>query len=386
MHGARFSRLDEPFDEFDHLVCATDGSTGLIAKPPLMEALEDKVPGLGASPIPRAVREGVLLLRQVDSATWELAVTRPSEGKVRALVPTRLLDAFLRLVNGPERHPRESRFDGWREVDAFDVTALAEPRESAVPELASVRCLERIEIGPQLHLVGGIRVDGGYLGLSGLLPEVHCAEAEHAALFSLSKESGSCADPRRDTGTRGRASRSLRWSPGHGDLEGAYVFAGSRNGRVVAPREILFHSRALSHDYECPTDPSRWCRGLHFRRRACWSGGGHLSRARNRPSYWPGAVIDALAAEGIDVLTGRSVDDDSEHDRLVEALAAISVARKGIGEAELIEILGKIVRHATGFAIWGIIRGWVEAGSSTASPSRQWRGRVLTSRAARGSF
>lgn len=380
-HGARFSRLDEPFDDFDHVLCATDGSTGLIAKLLLMDALEDKVPGLGASPIPRAVREGVLLFRQVDSATWELAVTRPSEGRVRALVRTRLSDAFLRLVSGPRHQARETRFDGWREITAFDITELAEPRGSAAPELVSVRCLQRVEIGPQLHLVGGIRVDGGYLGLRGLLPEVHCAEAEHAALFRRSEESGELRSAHVATlEPVGERPGVFGWPPGHGDLEGAYVFAGTREGRVVAPREVLFHSRGLSHDYECPTDPARWLVEVCTSDVAPAGQASEVFLTSEIGRATPLPSSDALSAEGVRALTNRSVDDDAQHDRLVETLAAISVARKGIPEAELIEILGEIVRHATGFAVWGIIRGWVEAGYLDCLTKRQWRGRVYFAR------
>ena len=64
----------------------------------------------------------------------------------------------------------------------------------------------------------------------------------------------------------------------------------------------------------------------------------------------------------------------------MEALAAISVVRKGIGEAELIELFGKTIRDATGFSVWGIIRGWVEAGYLDCLTRRQWRGRVYFAR------
>lgn len=380
-NGARFSRLDEPLAEFDHFVCATDGSTDLIAKLLLMEALEERVPGLAASPIPRAVREGVLLLRQVDSATWELAATRPREGKVRAIVRAHLLEPFLHLVNGPERHVRTSRFDGWCDVDAFDVTALAEPRELAVHELASVRCLQRIEIGAQLHLVGGIRVDGAYLGLSGLLPEVHCAEAEGVTLLRRSEEP---EVPRAtQVATLEPSSECpgvFGWPAGHGDLEGAYLLAGIRNGRVIAPREILFHSRGLSHDYAGPTVPSRWLVEVCASDVAPADQGVdiHLKRGVSRPTS--AVTNNILTADGVDVSIHRSIDDNTEHDQLVETLAAISVARRGIGEAELIELLGKIVRHATGFATWGIVRGWVEAGYLDCLTKRLWRGRVYFAR------
>src|SRR5690606_26130089 len=57
--GVKFARLDDPFDEFDHVLCTADDNPGFIAKLLLMDALEDKVPDLPASSIPHAVRQGV---------------------------------------------------------------------------------------------------------------------------------------------------------------------------------------------------------------------------------------------------------------------------------------------------------------------------------------
>jgi hypothetical protein len=379
--GAHFSRLDEPFDEFDYFVCAADGSTGLIARLLLMDALEDKVPGLDASPIPRAVREGVLLFQRVDSAIWKLAVTRPREGRVSALVRSRLSAGFLRLLGGSRRETRETRFDGWCELADFDITELAEPREAKVAELASVRCLQRVEIGPQLHLVGGIRVNGGFLGIRSLLPEVHCAEAEHVALFRLLEEPG---EPRSTLLTALQPDDErwgvFGWAVDHRDFEGAHVFAGTREARVVASREVLFHSRGLSHVYAGPTDPARWLVEASSSDVALPGQASDVFLAHEPGGAAPRPPIDTALAEDVRVFTDRSVDDDAQHDRLVEALAAISVVRKGIAEAELIEILGKMIRDANGFAAWGIIRGWVEAGYLDCLTKRQWRGRVYFAR------
>jgi hypothetical protein len=379
--GAHFARLDEPFDNFDHVLCAADGTTALIAKLLLMDALEDKAPGLRTSPISRAVGEGVLLFQQVDSAIWELALTRPSEGRVRVLVRTRLSSGFLRLLSGPKRQAHETRFDDWQEILTFDVTELAEPRGPDVSELAAVHCLQRVEVGLQLHLVGGIRVDGGYLGLRELLPEAHCPGAEHTALFRLSEEPGEL----RSALVAALEQQSERpgvfgWSPGHDDLEGAYVLAGMQEGRVVAPRRVLFHSRGLRHDYESPTNPGRWLVETSTSDVTPAGQGSEvfLETELSRPIPLP--TIETVSTEAIRVLTNRSVDDAVEHDRLVEVLAAISVVRKGIAEAELIEILGRIVPQAHGFAVWGIIRGWVEAGYLDCLTRRQWRGRVYFAR------
>ena len=358
--GVQFLRLDEPLDEFDQLVCATDGSTGSIAKLLLRDALKGQVPGLGSSLIPRAVREGVLLFLRVDSALWALAVRRPIEGRVRALVRSDLSAGLLRLLDGSPRELRDSRFDGWRETVDFDITRLPDPHDGTMAELASVRCLQRVEVGPQLHLVGGIRLDGGFLGIGGLLPEVHCTKAEDAVLFRLSEGFGEDHSTLVTTLEGDRECRGVfTWPMSHGDLEGAYVFVGRREGLVLVAREVRFHLRGLSHAYADPTAPDHWLveAGTVDMAPAAEARDAFLEQEPCRPA--PPPALDRALEESLPLFTDHSVDDNAQYDRLVEALAAISVSRKGIGEAELVEIFGKIIPDASGPAVWGIVRGWL---------------------------
>ncbi len=379
--GVQLSRLDEPFDEFDQFVCATDKSTGLIAKLLLKNALGDKLSGLGSSSIPRVVREGVLLFQRVDSAIWELVVRRPNEGRVRALVRNDLSASFLYLLDGSSREPRDTRFDGWCEFGDFDITQLSDPRHGTVAELASVRCLQRVEIGPQLHLVGGIRLDGGFLGIGGLLPEVHCAEAEDAALLRFSEESGEDRSTLVTTLEGDRERQGVfAWPIGHGDLEGAFVFAGRREGLVLASREVRFYSRGLNYAYAGPTTPDHWLVEASTVDVAPAAQAWDAFLEQEPCGAVPPSTVDRVLAESIPVFADQSVDDDTQFDRLVETLAAVSVSRKGIGEAELVEIFGKVIPSASGFAVWEIIRGWLEAGYFDCLTRRRWRGRVYFAR------
>jgi hypothetical protein len=379
--GTQFTRLDDSHEDFDHVLCAADGTPSLIANLLLMNALEDKVQGLGGSPVTRAVRQGVLLFRQVDSAMWELAVTRPTEGRVRALVQASLSEAFMRLLAGEPRRATASRFDGWREIAPFDITELREPLRNDSPALASVRCLQRVEIGAQLHLIGGVRVDGGYLGFHGLLPEVHCPEADDVALFRVSRESGELRSSHVATLTRvGDRVGVFRWSSDQDHLEGAHVFAGIKQGRVVAPRQVLFHSRGLSHDYEQPTDPTRWFVEASATDILNADVGSDVFLGAEMTSGLPQPSITAVSTADVSVLKHRSADDHDGHDRLVETLAAISVARKGIAEAELFDLVGKLLFVPASSVTWGVIRGWLEAGYLDCLARRQWRGRVYFAR------
>ena len=377
----RFVRLEEPFEDFDQLLCFADDAIGPVAKLLLKGALQEKAPGFSASPIHRVVREGVLLFERADSAIWKLAVTRPTEGRVRALVRTSLCPEFLCLLTREHRQANETKFDGWQEIVDFDITELEEPRTGNCSALTSVRCLQRVDVGSHLHLVGGIPVDGGYLGTRGLRPEVHCLGADEVGLLRLSEEKGQppttlVAKLKRD---EDRPSHFV-WSPDEQDLDGAHLLAGMSQGRVVAPRKITFNSRGLSHDYAAPTEPTRWLV------EACATdvapAGPVTDEFLTGDADWAFA-LDGASVEGIPVIPDHPVDNDIQHDRLVEALAAIAVSRKGIVEADLVEIVGRIVDGANGIVLWGILRGWVEAGYLDCLAKRNWRGRTYFARSPR---
>ncbi len=380
--GARFIPLDEPFGHFKYFISAKDGNTELIVKLLLIQGLEDKVADLQRSPLLRAVRDGVLLFRRADSATWELVVTRPPEGRMRALVRDSLFASFIRLLTGPSHKSQQSQFEGWRQVADFDITAVADPLHAAVPEMAGVRCLQRVEIGPQLHFVGGIRLAGGFLGTQGLLPEVHCEEAECVGVFRLTEENGASQSSLIATLRRADERTGVfSWEAEQSDLEGAHVLVGTRNGKIAVLREVVFHSRGLIHAYARPTDPSRWLVEMSTSDMAPAGQGVDAFLADvpfNRGEQLP--ARNANTRNGVQVLVGRSVDDDARHDRFAEAAAAISVGRKGIAEGDLIEVLAATIPEAQGFIAWSVLRGWTEAGFFDVLTRRQWRGRVYFAR------
>lgn len=377
-HGLRYVALDEPYEEFDHAVCAGDGTTFIVAKLLLLDALHERVPGLASSPVPKAIRDGVLLFRKLDSSTWVLTATRPTEGPVRALVRKGLSDQFAHLVPRALRRSRETRFDDWQEFPPFDAADLAEPQGNS--GMASIRCLQRVEIGPQLHLVGGIRLDHGYLGLRGLLPAAHCANVDLVDVIRVGVDVAEDRSAPIQLAELPDQAGTFGWSSTSDDLEGPFLFRAIRHGSVIAPREVLFHSRGLRHDYQSPTDPSRWF---------VESGSSDVAPAgdacdvflsadfESRPAI---AFVEDLSSETIPVLTNQSADNDADHDRIIEALAAVAVARKGVAEAELIEIIRKSASADVGLGIWGMIRGWTEAGYLDCLSRRHWRGRVYFAR------
>lgn len=378
--GVQFVPLEEPLDGYGHLVCTADGTTDLVGTLLLMGELEDKIPGFSSSPVPRAVREGVLLFRQLDSTTWVLAPTRPAEGKCRALVRLRHVDAFLRLLPQAAGSIIETRFEGWREVRVFDSTELAEPPARNTAALTSVRCLQRVEIGAQLHFVGGVRVDGGYLGLRELLPDVHCAGAEHVTAVQVAGTAAAQSPPQVMQLTPSENQESVFvWPVQAADMEGAHLLSAVRDGRVIAPREVVFHSRGLRYDYASPSDPLRWFVEGSFADVAS-AGPAVDAFLCDAPHAAPRPHSESFAADGLRIYTASAAEDVAGHDRLIETIAAICVGRKGIPEAELLEVIGRIVGEVHTGTVWAMIRAWCEAGYLDCLTRRQWRGRVYFAR------
>lgn len=381
-----FAHLEEPFGEYGFLVRATaGGSTTVITKLLLLGALADRVPDLKGSSIDRAVEQGVLLFRRNDNLTWELAVSRPEEGTVRALIVESLSEPFLRLFRAAGPSPRSTKFDGWLDIGPFDMATLQEPSGEREPRLSGVRCLQRTRVGSQLHIAGGVRVDGGYLGTRGLLPEVRCPAAREVTLFHV--HAG--ADGIRTSFAVALVQHSERpdtfsFTEEQDDLEGRFNLVATRDGQVVATREVVFHARILGCDYAVPTEPQRWIVEAGGPDVLPASEGAEcfLSHVREEdfPSVQPRGVAQLSDDSGECHTEEFSMDDVPGLDRFVEAVAAISVARKGIAESELVELLQKILRAEGGRGVWDVVRAWLEAGFLDVFSRRHWRGRVYFAR------
>ena len=122
-------------------------------------------------PGPRTlINQGVLIFQEEQSNEFQLVSGADISGADTALVRQDLVDAFTTAFGG---RPEASRFPGWYEVTACEVTPLDHPPE----ELAAVMQLQRTMSPPTLRLVGGIQVPGGYLGFQGFLPRVRAVDA-----------------------------------------------------------------------------------------------------------------------------------------------------------------------------------------------------------------
>lgn len=381
-------RLDEPLGEYQFLVrTAADGSTTQIVRLLLLGTLSTSLPHLNRSAVNRAIEQGVLLFRRNDDRSWELAESRPEEGTARALVRDTLSKPFAALLRAKELPRRKSKFDGWLDIGPFELALLEEPTEERSPRLANVRCLQRTRVGAQITLAGGVRLEGGYLGIRGLFPAVRCPGVSEVTVFQMNTAN----DAVRTTPLTSLA-RSLEepdafeFDPEQADLDGSYNLVAMRNVQVIASREIVFQSRVLGHDYATATEKGRWIvEGASADTLPADSGTDCFLGAspENADRTWfarDRASSSVGRGHGDSIVEELSVDDDPRLDRFVEVMAAICTRRKGIAESEFLELLEKVVGVDVGQTIWDVARAWLEGGYLDVLSRRHWRGRVYFAR------
>jgi hypothetical protein len=387
----RFDPLEEPLRDYPFLLRAgAEGSTLRVSQQVLLGSFAREAPDFRRSLVPRLVEQGVLLFMRNDDGTRELTASRPAEGRVWALVRRDLSTSFLDLLAPARPQSRPAKFDNWFDIGPFDAASLHEVSTGGRHPLANIRCLQQTSVGPHIALSEGIRVDGGFLGTPSGLPVARCQDADAMTLFAV-PTSGT------DTGAALPASVLSRRiesevfefvEADRREREGRFNLVAMRRGQPIASREIAFHSRVVASEYETPTDPQAWMIEA--------AGPDVLSARDGRDVFLktdPTSAQDAIElsrrtvalrsrlnnGEEFDPLV-RSIDDDTRLDQCTEAIAAISVRRKGISESELLELFAQILQIPQGPGIWDVVRSWIESGYIDALLPRRWRGRIYFAR------
>lgn len=390
-NGVHLTPLEYPRGDYAFLVnTGTADSTTHVAKQLLLGLLPDLLSRPSAAPLARAIRQGVLLFQSEDLHTWELSLSRPEEGAARALLHERLREPFLGLFAAQPPRTRRSKFEGWVEIDSFDVASLGAVAPGEASALADVRCLQATRIGPHIDLIGGVQVDNGYLGLRGLLPTLRCHGAQELRLFVFAQSSlGRTASSRTSLPAVPGDPGAFEFPAEMGDLEGDFRLVALTDGKAVASRAVTFYARVLTHDYKAPQERNDWLLEA--------AGPAVLDAVDGRdyvlasaPEHAERCLPVSLAAFGIGAnrtvggsVESFSIDDDPRLDRFVEALAALAARRKGLAEAEVLTLLAKQVGVDDYSLGWDVLRAWVEAGYLDTLIRRRWRGRVYFARAPR---
>jgi hypothetical protein len=377
--GITCKELPDRVDEHSHFLANGQWSTQAIAGLLLHQALADRLPAVSKTPLARAVIEGVLLFRATDSSTWTLCLTRESEGRCRALVRRRHTADLRRMIASASFNVVEAVVPDWDEVSGFDSADLADPVNTA-PALAHVRALQRVGASAQIHLVGGLRTDSGFLGTATLLPEVRCRDAATISVYiNVGEAVNAPALVEQLVPVTGRPD-SFSWPCPRQTMGGSRLLVASNEAGEVATRRIAFESAVVGEDFKTPSDPARWvAEGGSKDVVTADAIDAFLIAVKPRWLSFGGAS-EPTAGDASISLHHRLVDDEREFDDMVEALASIALRKQGVAEADFLRIMQAVGVLTPGVPTWDVVRAWVEAGYVDVLTNPRWRGRTYFAR------
>jgi len=177
-----FMAMDTPHGEFGNVLCTVGGENPDFKKATLgllKGEFDDLMPGKGWRAIKIAVEEGILLFKKTESSSWQLTFTRQDEGEYKALVEDYLEKEFTKaLPNHLAPDTKPSSYSGWAQYGRFPGRLLGSLSYSRTSILSSIRCMQPLVSRSKLFLIGGCKIDGGYLGLPACFPIVRAPGAD----------------------------------------------------------------------------------------------------------------------------------------------------------------------------------------------------------------
>ena len=189
-----FVEVDTPYGEFRSVLCSMENPEKGFRDATLWllrRRFRNQLTGKGWPMIRFALQQGVLLFAKTERLSWELVSTFREDEDYQALVINSLVHHLLSAFPTNQRpDSSESQYQGWTLLERFSGACLKSVHYDDQSPLAEIRCLQPTVSRPQLSLVGGCPVDGGYLGIPEYLPSVRAPGSTKVALLSLeSKQS-----------------------------------------------------------------------------------------------------------------------------------------------------------------------------------------------------
>lgn len=295
----------------------------------------------------RRIDEGLVLFQQDEDAVWMFRPTLREDGPGLMLVR----DDRLPLV-GPAASSlniRRSQYESWYEVRCDDIRRCVifdQWKQNGVSTFA-----ESIK-SSDATLVGGVRLDGGWLGRKSFLPAVICSDATAV----MASDDCGCT-------TELAKSSTSQWRFPAKDLSGLVTIRAtlpSGNDRI---RTARFYHDVIGQEYVQPRE-RRWL---------CETGATDLvdysaeasTISCNEGISWPSAASSTGAYRA------ATLGQDLDSDDLTTALAIMSKSGDGIAEKRVVETVARVEPNQA--RAWGVIRSLVEIGAFNRLVDKHWR-------------
>lgn len=375
----------EPAEElvagpFDHRLDyrGAESSSNTVGHLLLRGDLQRLIPALGAADLYHAVDEGVLLFAEDEDGVWRARFYRPDGGEVRGLVRSDLVGGLTTALVAIGGCPRSTPaiYPGWHEVERIDGGQLGQVDLTGTV-LGNVRCLQEVLRPTIIHLQGGVRINGGWLGRYPALPEVIVEGCTRVTLERRGNGDGN--DPAPTLELAQHQIDAHRWtipgdSVGSSHLDGPYSVQAFGPSELRATRRADFHSHFARHDFALPSVPELWLGE---------SGSGVATLSRE--GLGPCGIADDKEPTGFllgPIKAARESDDQSkmvECETLLEVLAALALRRRWLPLGDVLEWMSRIL-GIDGELLWDVHRGWLEAGYLDCYSYRRWRKRCCFAR------
>jgi hypothetical protein len=361
----------------------------------------------GPSSLAQIVREGVLLFVSDEWGVRQLTPSRPVDGTVHALVRDDLVSGFVSMMPR-DRRPRHFRstFDHWSETTPFEAEVLTCFDRVSRGPFSEVKCLQPTITPPKISLSGGVRIEGGFLGLPCCLPTVTAAGADSVTLYLVEKTSG--REERTEWASLaadGRVTSKFTFPETVQELlDGVFLLIARAGQDVLARRQVSFRGSLIVGEYKSFANPADWLvestgpavvdaseaepeieapsapDSVSTARMFNWRVAPEISEVRRREVR---LVPSAFGTTPDPRFHTTTHDDDQRHMQFVECCAGLAANRKGIEESEFLERLQTTFGIGETALVWDVVRAWSESGSFDRAVYRPWRGRRYFARAPR---
>jgi hypothetical protein len=333
----------------------------------------------------KGIRDGCICICEEETGERISCSVLPEEGNVfLALAPRNAVTIRQRFGSRIRPHYSETiPGTSWSligPVEAFDLRKIA----TELSEHDSIRCLLPRLTEPTIQFTGATRVGESYLFRVGTYPNVICPEADRiTATVETARgelEIPLAAVPSTDTGPP-----HFAFPPHSFDTVSpprAVLLTAAAGEREVAQRGFHACREVTSADYKCVVDSDRWLREGergHLVSMTFQNYSEKVAGLRESSLIVPksSGVIQQLGdSQGIERQSSTPITTMSPAwIGLLEVIAGRALARQGLSEGELFELVCSCLELSSQWLAWDIIRSLVENWHLDCFAARRWNGR-----------
>jgi hypothetical protein len=373
MKAARFQTIPIPATRtspYTHLITI---NTEQGAKPAstcvLDPALRPVVIDVSPPAVLNSAGEGFLLFERSEDGPFEYTSHLPASGELIALIGERIAAPLRECFKAFDLRSdiSSSIYAGWSEVRDLRAEKLLELDLSTWPTLSVISSLRRIIPAPRIRLIGGVRIENGYLLAEAFMPVAEIADA--TAVVAL------CHDGTEVGLVQNRDVPSLWAFPSDSieRLEGPVQLLAKRLEGFLATKAVQFSAQAYSTAFKGSSDVSRWLVEMASADLEPIPGTSSLTEVQDGRRY----VETEAPRHAVQGFTQS--DRTLELGQFFDALAAVFVRRKGIPEHELVELVVSTL-GVPAYKVWPLLQAWIDQGILDCLVDRRWRARVYFGR------